>query len=188
MTDVSSRAPDPDPAIVPEGTVAPETLKAAFRHHAAGVVVVTAEVDGGPIALTASSLASVSDDPALALVSVSMATGTGRRFAAADSLVVHLLEGDDHGLALLCADPAVTDRFADAASWRRLPTGEPAFNGPRLLLRGAVADRRVYGGSMVIVFAVTDVHEQSRDDGRSSGALAYHDRTWHALTAASAIV
>jgi len=170
-------------------TVPSSALKAAFRQHAAGVAVVTAEVDGRPVALTVSSLASVSDEPALALVSVARSTGSGGRLATASSLVVHLLGADDHRLAVRCADPTVADRFADPATWRRLPSGEPCFVGPPVLLRGEVVDRRSYGGSMVLVFAVTAVHHQEGRDGTSGAAapLVYHDRRWHALTSTSEI-
>lgn len=166
-------------------TVDAERLKAAFRHHAAGVAVITADVDG-PLALTASSVTSVSADPAVLLFSVSSTTATGRALATASSAVVHLLDVDDHALAVRCADPSV-DRFADPEVWERLPSGEPAFVGPRLLLRGEVCERLVFGEATVIVLAVTDVIDRRPEEASARSALAYVDRRWHTLGTDSTI-
>jgi flavin reductase (DIM6/NTAB) family NADH-FMN oxidoreductase RutF len=191
---------DPSPPTVPPAgpsltqpvTVAPEVLKAAFRHHAAGVAVVTADVGDGPIAMTISSLTSVSAEPAVLLFSVSSATDTGRAMARAATVVVHLLAGGDHGLAVRCATPG-RDRFDDADAWERLPTGEPSFSAPRVRLRGEVVQRSVFGDSTVLVLAVLEVLQRDDPDvagvagvtgvavDATSGPLAYHDRAWHAL-------
>lgn len=178
-------------------TVAPDVFKSAFRHHASGVAVVTADAGDGPLALTASSVTSVSAAPAIMLFSVSSTTETGRAIARASSAVVHLLDIDDHGLALRCADP-MADRFADPSSWDRLAGGEPAFHGPRVLLRGEVVQRLVFGEAIVMLLAVGEVIDRgprapsaaaqdvigdaARDaDMYAARPLAYHDRHWHAL-------
>jgi flavin reductase (DIM6/NTAB) family NADH-FMN oxidoreductase RutF len=169
-------------------TVAPEVLKGAFRRHAAGVAVVTADVGDGPLAMTISSLTSVSADPAVLLFSVSAATETGRAMARADAVVVHLLDGGDHDLAVRCATPG-RDRFDDTVAWERLATGEPAFSSPRVRMRGTVVQRSSFGDSMVLVLAVVDVLERGvtvgTDGSEEHGPLAYHDRAWHVLGARS---
>jgi flavin reductase (DIM6/NTAB) family NADH-FMN oxidoreductase RutF len=179
---VGSSEPSSGPSPAPSDpgypdTVDAERFKAAFRHHAAGVAVVSADVGDGPVALTASSVTSVSADPAVLLFSVASSTATGRALASARSAVVHLLDADDHALAMRCADPTV-DRFADTSEWERLPTGEPMFLGPRVLLRGEVVQRIELGEATVLLLAVTDVIERA---ARSAGPLAYHDRRWHTL-------
>ena len=172
-------------------TITPDVFKSAFRHHAAGVAVITADPGDGPFALTASSVTSVSASPATLLFSVSTTTSTGRAIARADSAVVHLLDVEDHALAVRCADPTV-DRFADPEAWERLHSGEPAFVGPRVLLRGEVVQRIEYGEAVVIMLAVVEVIDRgprgssSGPDGGADGTavarpLAYHDRRWHAL-------
>ncbi len=165
-------------------TVGPDVLKRAMRHHAAGVAIVTADVGDGPIALTISSLTSVSVEPAILLFSVSGTTDTGRALARATSVVVHLLEDADHDLAVRCATPG-SDRFVPRSLWEQLPSGEPAFVAPRVRLRGAVVQRDVFGDSTVMVVAVTDVTGSAvaspEEHERRPGALAYHDRSWHAL-------
>jgi flavin reductase (DIM6/NTAB) family NADH-FMN oxidoreductase RutF len=165
-------------------TVPPAVLKEAFRHHAAGVVVVSADCGSGPIAMTISSLASVSVEPAVALFSVSSMTDTGRAMAGAATVMVHLLEGEDHDLALRCATPG-RDRFDDTVAWEVLPTGEPTFTSPRVRLRGEVVERSVFGDSTVLVIAVVEVLVRTDVAGVAvdelAGPLAYHDRTWHVL-------
>jgi flavin reductase (DIM6/NTAB) family NADH-FMN oxidoreductase RutF len=172
----STAVPSPMPS-----TVDAEPFKAAFRHHAAGVAVVTADADGTPVALTASSVTSVSADPAVLLFSVSSRTITGRALASVDSAVVHLLGAEDLALAMRCADPSV-DRFADPDEWERLATGEPAFLAPRILLRGEVCERLAFGEATVLALAITDIVDRGTGDGAGrSGPLAYHDRRWHVL-------
>jgi flavin reductase (DIM6/NTAB) family NADH-FMN oxidoreductase RutF len=168
-------------AVPSSSTVDSERFKAAFRHHAAGVAVVTADADGTPHALTASSVTSVSAEPAVVLFSVSTATVTGRALASVSSAVVHLLGANDHALAMRCADPSV-DRFADPDEWGRLATGEPAFLAPRILLRGEVCERLVFGEATVLALAITEIVDRGVDSraGRG-GPLAYHDRRWHVL-------
>lgn len=167
--------------------VTAERFKAAFRHHAAGVAVVTASTDDGPVALTASSVTSVSAEPPVLLLSVSDTTRTGSALARASTAVVHLLDADDLALAVRCADPTV-DRFADTTTWTSLPSGEPAFHGPRMLLRGEVTQRIVSGHATVLMLGVVEVID--RRPGApvdEPGPLAYHDRRWHVLGPGSRI-
>jgi flavin reductase (DIM6/NTAB) family NADH-FMN oxidoreductase RutF len=165
-------------------TVDADAFKGAFRHHAAGVAVVTADLGDGPLALTASSVTSVSADPAVLLFSVATTSDTGRALAQARTAVVHLLDASDLDLAVRCATPGL-DRFADPAWWDRLPTGEPVFVAPRRILRGEVVLRQPLGEATVLVLAVVEVLD--RGDGAAGreptprGPLAYHDRHWHVL-------
>lgn len=169
------------------GPVDAERFKRAFRHHAAGVAVVSARTAEGPVALTASSVTSVSAEPPVLLLSVADGTRTGRALAAADSAVIHLLDADDHALAVRCADPSA-DRFADRSTWTTLPTGEPVFIGPRILLRGHVTQRLVSGHATVLMLGVDAVIDRRPDAPVDvPGPLVYHDRRWHALGASSRI-
>lgn len=167
-------------------TVDAERFKDAFRRHAAGVAVVTADVDGAVHALTASSLSSVSADPAVVLFSVATTTMTGAAVATAGSVAVHLLDADDLALAVRCADPGA-DRFSGEHPWSRLATGEPVFDAPRLVLRGEVVGRMTFGTSVVVALAVTDLVDRRDGEGAGAAPLAYVDRQWHTLGPASTI-
>lgn len=170
-----------------EASLGAEEFKSAFRHHAAGVTVVTATAPAGPVALTVSSVTSVSAEPPMLLFSVSDSTRTGSALAQAESVIVHLLGEDDHPLAVLCADPSA-ERFADTSQWGTLPTGEPAFHGPRILLRGSVTQRIRSGHAIVLMLRVVDMIDR-RSEGRPKAPkpLVYHDRRWYALSERSRI-
>ena len=168
----------------PPAPVSADAFKLAFRHHAAGVAVVSADLDDVPVALTASSVTSVSADPPVLLLSVAGATRTGADLARAETLVVHLLGADQLPLAQRCADPTV-DRFADTSTWERLPSGEPSFLGSRVRLRGRVIDRHVYGASTVLAVEVLEV--TIAEDAAARAPLAFHDRTWHRLDEGSSL-
>lgn len=170
-----------------DGSVDAERFKRAFRHHAAGVAVITAATGDGPVALTASSVTSVSAEPPVLLFSVSAETRTGRALIAADTAVVHLLDAGDHALAVRCADPSA-DRFGDPSTWTTMPSGEPSFLRPRILLRGRVTKRILSGHATVLMLEVVEVIDR-RPDGAVDGLgpLIYHDRRWHTLDADSRI-
>lgn len=165
--------------------VSAEAFKHAFRFHAAGVTVVSADAGEGPVALTASSVSSVSADPPVLTFAISGSTSSARTLTTASSVVVHLLGADQLELAVRCATPGV-DRFADPAWWERLPTGEPAFVGSRARLVGDVIDRRTYGDSTVIALRIRTTEIAA--DVTVRAPLAYHDRTWHQLGAGSQLL
>jgi flavin reductase (DIM6/NTAB) family NADH-FMN oxidoreductase RutF len=156
--------------------LAPEQFKLAFRHHAAGVAVVTADAGDGPVGITATSVFSVSAEPPLLVFSISGRTSSAPTIRRADTLVVHLLGRDQLDIARLCSTSGV-DRFADAAIWDRLPTGEPYFRAPRIRIRGKVINRMEAGDSTVIAVHALDAVVPDDDHD----PLVYHDRTWHAL-------
>ncbi|MEZ3159688.1 flavin reductase family protein [Microbacterium sp. BWT-B31] len=162
-------------------TVSPDTFKALFRGHPGGVAVITAEGEHGPVALTASSVSSVSVDPPLMIFSISSLSSATPTISAAESIVVHLLDADDVDLARLGATSGV-DRFADTSTWSRLATGEPVYHGVRAWARCAVVSRMDAGDSTVIaaqaVQASIGRHVEPGDHGN---ALVYHNRSWHRL-------
>ena len=158
----------------------PEAFKTAFRHHAAGVAVITADAGDGPVGLTATSVFSVSAEPPLLVFSISGSSSSAPTIRRADTLVVHLLGSDQLPIARLCATSGV-DRFADTSLWHRLPTGEPVFRDVPVWIRGRVINRMDAGDSTVIA-----VHALQAERSETEVApLVYHNRTWHHLGEAS---
>ncbi|MEV5069023.1 flavin reductase family protein [Microbacterium sp. LMI12-1-1.1] len=163
------------------GAIAPAEFRTLFRGHPSGVAVITATGPGGPVALTASSVSSVSADPPLLVFSVSSISSSTPTILGADSVVVHLLDADDIDLARLGATSGV-DRFADSESWAPLPTGEPVFRGVRAWVRCAVVSRMDAGGSTVIAAHAVQAHiARAESNTTGGGALVYHNRGWHRL-------
>lgn len=161
-----------------------EEFKAAFRNHAAGVAVITADAGNGPVGLTATSVFSVSAEPPLLVFSISDLSSSAATLREAESVVVHLLGADQLAIAQLCATSGI-DRFADATLWGRLPTGEPFFPSAQSWIRGAVVNRMAAGGSTV--FAVHALEASIAPDDLLASPLVYHNRQWHSLGEHSAI-
>lgn len=155
----------------------PAEFKLAFRHHAAGVAVVTADAGDGPVGITVSSLFSVSAEPPLMVFSISNRSSSASTIRRAETLVVHLLGTHNLEIARLCSTAGV-DRFADTSIWRSLPTGEPHFPGVAVWIRGRVINRMEAGDSTVIAIHAL---ESERADDASTTPLVYHNRTWHGL-------
>lgn len=168
-----------------------EQFKAAFRTHPAGVAIVTADAGDGPIALTATSVISVSADPPLLVFSVSESSSSLPTLSRASTVVVHLLAADQLDLAILGATSGI-DRFADTSIWSRLPTGEPYFLSAPVWIRGKIVDRMDAGRSVVLAVEALEARTPDRGspeaDAAQSRPLVYHNRVWHALGEESKIV
>lgn len=165
--------------------LSPDEFKGAFRNHAAGVAVVTADAGSGPVGLTATSVSSISADPPLLVFSLSAQSSSAPVIQKADTLVVHLLGSEQLEIAKLCATSGV-DRFADTDLWSRLETGEPYFPSAHSWIRGRVIDQLTAGNSTVIV--VHALEAGLSEEGSGSDPLVYHNRTWHRLDEHSALV
>lgn len=172
----------------PAGSGAPALsaadFKLAFRNHAAGVAVITADAGDGPVGLTATSVFSVSAEPPLLVFSISSSSSSAPTLNRADTVIVHLLGADQLDLARLCATSGI-DRFADRSIWDRLITGEPFFPSAPVWIRGKVINRMEAGTSTVI--AVHALQAKLPTEGEDTAPLVYHNRTWHALGPASTL-
>ncbi len=164
-----------------------DDFKSVFRGHPGGVAVITGDPGSGPVALTATSVASVSADPPLLVFSLTSQSSAAAAISASDTIVVHLLDEHDLELAKRGATSGV-DRFADTSTWARLATGEPVFPGVRAWVRCAIINRMDAGGSTVIAAHALQ-HHLARDaaPGEGGGALVYHNRSWHRLGTHSAL-
>lgn len=167
----------------------------AFRAHPAGVGVVTADVGAGPIAMTATSITSVSVEPPILAYSVSDQSSSAVALNTAETIVVHLLDSRDQSLAELCATSG-SDRFGDTTTWSRLPTGEPYFHNVKSLMRCAVVERVRAGTGTVTILRALEINDQALPHATSPRAvdiadgqpLVYHSGSWHGLNDGSKIL
>ncbi|MFT4215207.1 MAG: flavin reductase family protein [Microbacterium sp.] len=167
-------------------SLTPDEFKALFRGHPGGVAVITADDDGEhPVALTATSVSSVSAEPPLLIFSVSALSSASGVLSRADTVVVHLLDAHDLEIAQLGATSGI-DRFEQTHRWSRLTTGEPVYHDVRAWVRCAVIGRMDAGGSTVIAaHALQAQLQRDVDAGGHGDALVYHNRAWHRLSDAS---
>lgn len=155
-----------------------ERFKAAFRRHPAGVAIVTADCGDGPAGLTATSIISVSADPAFLVFSLSAQSSATPTIASAETVIVHLL-AEEHWDAAALFSTSGADRFADESTWERIDTGEPVLTLDATRIRGRIAERMTFGGSIVLAVEVLDVTLPERP----ADSLVYYDRAWHSLAA-----
>lgn len=164
--------------------VSPEEFKAAFRNHPAGVAVITADAGDGPVALTATSVFSVSVDPPILVFSLSVLSSSTPTIRRADTVVVHLLGASQLHIAKLGATSGI-DRFADTSIWERLPTGEPYFPSAHAWIRGRIIQTMDVGGSIVVAVhgleTMAPPPGAEAADAEQAHPLVYHNRTWHRL-------
>lgn len=163
-------------------TLGADAFKGVFRHHPAGVVVITSLVDGQPSGFTATSLISVSADPPLLAFSADAASSAWRSLANADTLVVNFLSADQADVSARFATSGI-DRFA-TTNWWALPTGEPVLSGAAAWIRGEIVQRTDVGRSVLVsVLAL----ESGAAGERAAGPLVYHDRRYHGIGEHTAI-
>lgn len=156
--------------------ISAEDFKAIFRHHPAGVAVVTLRGPAGPVGFTATSVISVSAAPPVLAFSLAATSSSRPAIEHAGSVVVNFLADDQEDIATRFATSGI-DRFAED-DWHQLPTGEPVLLGTTAWVRGSIEQRVPVGDStLVTVRAVL-----SQRDGADS-PLLYLDRTYHRLNA-----
>ena len=147
-----------------------EGFRSALARHAAGVVVVTAHPDAGPVGLTATSFTSVSLDPPLVSFYVGhrrrRAGTAGRRTFAVDVL------GQRPAVAARFAARDV-DRFAEPTRWSSGPAGEPLLDGAVAYLVCEWYTTYAVGDHWLIVGRVTGVRL-----GEAEAPLLYHRGTF----------
>ena len=166
-------------------SVDPEDFKFAFRHHPGGVAVVTAMGPNGHVALTATSVSSVSADPPLLVFSVSDFSSSTPTIRAAETVVVHLIDESGLDLAKLGATSGI-DRFADEGLWTTLPSGERVFHRTRWI-QARVLERLDSGTATIVVAQAIATNVSATDPQPTGPGLAYINRTWHRLDDSSKI-
>jgi flavin reductase (DIM6/NTAB) family NADH-FMN oxidoreductase RutF len=101
-----------------------DVFRKALAVHASGVVVITAQNDGIPVGLTATSFSSVSLDPPLVSFYVDRSSTTWPWLRGADHFAVNILASHQAELAARFARKGI-DRFAAPTAWRAGPLGAP---------------------------------------------------------------
>ncbi|QZY50717.1 flavin reductase family protein [Leucobacter tenebrionis] len=167
-------------ATAQKSRVTADDFKFAFRHHPAGVAVVTADAGNGPVAMTVSSMSSVAIDPPTLVFSASPLSSATPTIREAETVVVHLIASDQVDLARLGARSGA-DRFGDDVEWGRLPTGEPYYPNATEWLRGRVARLFEINGSVLVIVEALEAKPREGREDTDESPLVYHNRTWHSI-------
>ncbi|MEU8585967.1 flavin reductase family protein [Streptomyces sp. NPDC048664] len=162
------------PPLAPSGL-----LRSVFRRHAAGVAVITAPGGGGPVGFTATSLTSVSAEPALVSFGIGTGASSWPAVSEAGHVGVHILGEHQEALAAVFATSGA-DRFAAPTAWRDGPEGVPVLDGVLAWLVCRVVARVPAGDHRIVIAEVAhgDLGGDPAGDGRP---LLYHQGRFNAL-------
>lgn len=159
-------------------------FREAFRHHPSGVATITADPGDGPVALTISSLISVSAQPPIVAFSLSTKSSATAAILSAPSMVIHFLRLADLPIARLGATSGI-DRFGPGIDWERLPTGEPRYAAVTTWFRAKILGTLPVPGATVVTAELVEGHAATAAEGGAEAhSVVYVDRRWHGLRAA----
>ncbi|MFG3100882.1 flavin reductase family protein [Streptomyces sp. NPDC048182] len=145
-----------------------DLLRAVFRRHPAGVAVITAPGEAGPVGFTATSLASVSAEPPLLSFGIAAGASSWPAVSRAAYVGVHLLGEHQQELAARFARSGA-DRFGPPTAWREGPEGVPVLDDVPAWLVCRVAGRVPAGDHRVVLAEIA--HGDATGPGRP---LVYH--------------
>jgi flavin reductase (DIM6/NTAB) family NADH-FMN oxidoreductase RutF len=152
----------------------PDSFRAAMRHHAKGVAVITAGAEH-PIGFCATSLASLSLEPPIVSFTVGLRSSSWRTIETAQHVVVHLLADDQVDLACLFgrADAA---KFGPTTRWHRNALGLPVLDDALAWLTVALMDRSPVGDHALVIGQVIASRHAAL-----GGPLIHHNGEFAAL-------
>ncbi|MFC8872495.1 flavin reductase family protein [Streptomyces sp. NPDC057148] len=150
-------------------------LRSAFRRHAAGVAVITARGDAGPVGFTATSLTSVSAEPPLLSFGIGTGSSSWPAVSAAEYVGVHVLGEHQEDVAATFARSGA-DRFAAPTVWHDGPEGVPVLDGVLAWLVCRVVARVPAGDHRIVLAEVL-----SGDPGGAGRPLLYHQGRYDRL-------
>ncbi|MCW8096727.1 MULTISPECIES: flavin reductase family protein [Streptomyces] len=153
----------------------PDLLRSVFRQHAAGVAVITARGDEGPVGFTATSLASVSAEPPLISFGIGTGASSWPAISRTDHVGVHVLGEHQRELAATFARSGA-DRFGEPTAWREGPEGVPVLDDVLAWLVCKVVTRVPAGDHRVVLAEVV-----LGDPAGAGRPLLYHQGRFNAL-------
>ncbi|MEV8293077.1 flavin reductase family protein [Streptomyces rochei] len=130
-----------------------DLLRSAFRRHAAGVAVITARGEAGPVGFTATSLTSVSTAPPLLSFGIGTGSSSWPVVSEAEYVGVHVLGEHQEDLAATFARSGA-DRFAAPTAWRDGPEGVPVLDDVLAWLVCRIVGRVPAGDHRVVLAEV----------------------------------
>ncbi|MFE0859734.1 flavin reductase family protein [Streptomyces rochei] len=152
-----------------------DLLRSAFRRHAAGVAVITARGEAGPVGFTATSLTSVSTAPPLLSFGIGTGSSSWPVVSEAEYVGVHVLGELQEELAATFARSGA-DRFAAPTAWRDGPEGVPVLDGVLAWLVCRVVGRVPAGDHRVVLAEVL-----LGDPEGAGRPLLYHQGRYNGL-------
>ena len=154
--------------------ITPDEYKAALRHFAAGVTIVTIQAGDETHGLTVSAFASVSPDPPLVAVVIDSGHKAHELLEREGaSFAVNVLGDDQEVIANRFAYVKDEDRFEEG-DWRTATTGAPILRNAVTWMDCTVHSRHRAGSHTIYVGEVQD----ARVPGEEHPPLVYWNRSY----------
>ncbi|MDN3025762.1 flavin reductase family protein [Streptomyces sp. S.PB5] len=153
----------------------PDLLRSVFRRHAAGVAVITADGERGPVGFTATSLTSVSAEPPLLSFGIGVGASSWPAISEAEHVGVHILGEHQRELAATFARSGA-DRFGAPTAWYEGPEGVPVLDDVLAWLVCRVVARVPAGDHRIVLAEVL-----LGDPAGPGRPLLYHQGQFSAL-------
>lgn len=170
MTEV---LPQADGAISDAVSLPPEEFKSLFRQHAAGVAVITLRHGDRLVGFTATSVISVSAEPAIFAFSINNTSSSWPALERTERVTANLLAADQQAVSNIFATSGI-DRFAET-EWEQHPSGDPVLPGAAGRISGRILQRIPAGSSHLILVAADS------SDVADKEPLVYRNRVYHQL-------
>src|ERR1700728_4260906 len=140
--------------------------RTTLGHFASGLVIIAARHEGRPVGLSIQSFASLSLDPPLVSLSVSLTSATWPAIAEEGRFCASVLSADQEAL---CRRFAVSgaDKFAGVPWTASPPTPSPRIEGALAWVDCGIRAAYQAGDHWLIVADVLDLDHDLRADGRS---------------------
>ncbi len=159
---------------VPADSGPASAFRGVFRRHAAGVAIITAAYEGRPYGFTATSVASLSSEPARFTFNMSRSSSSWPAVANTNHVGVHMLGVDNQALADRFA--RTSDRFG-GDHWSPGQHGVPLLHGVAGWLIGRITLRLSFENNAVVVAEVT-----AGETGADGAPLLYYGGSYASPT------
>lgn len=140
------------------GGMDPQSYRTLMRHQAGAVTVIAAGAGDKRAGLTATAVASLSDNPPTIIACIQRKAGAHDRIAAVKAFSVNVLASDQQDVAERFAGrrgEVGEDRF-DGLAWTTLTSGAPVLAGALASLDCELIDRHEFTTHSIFIARVVD--------------------------------
>lgn len=162
--------------------VSAEDLRAGMRRLASGVSIISTQVEAGRFAMTASSVTSLSDDPASLLVCINLDAAIEPHIKQGVFFAVSILSAEQQAISNLCAQKDTGEERFAVDGWANYDNDDLALpyvaDAQAIFICEVDSDNIVYGTHQIVIGKLRDVIVPSTD----VDPLVYADGAYQRIT------
>ncbi|MBP6895965.1 MAG: flavin reductase [Pseudacidovorax sp.] len=157
----------------------PDAFKTGMRRLAAGVSLITSQLDERRVGLIATAVSSVVADPPTLLVCINQGASAHADILAAGIFAVNVLAASDQGMAQVFSDPSRRHERFQTGVWDRAVTGAPLLGSAIVAFDCAVVRQIPYTTHTIFLGEVRAV----RTAGSTCDPLVYLNQQFRRVAA-----